>query len=933
MKKIIIILSILLTQVSLFAGIGKIEGRISDENNIPLTGATVKIEGTLLGARTDIDGHYVIKNIEPGKYNIEVSYISYEKKIITDVLIKDQNIVTVNVTMNKAPKGIKEVTVKATMKKENMSTLLVQQKNLATISDGISAESIRRTPDRNTSDVLKRVSGVSINEGKFAVVRGLPDRYNMALLNGMILPSTEADRKAFSFDMFPSNLLDNITILKAATPDMQGDFAGGVIDLNTKDIPTENYITVQVGTGVNTQGTFGPYNDSKNGSKDWIGIDDGSRKLPESFPVTDSFYSATFTRQMKNEASKSVKNDWEISKRNSMLPNRSLQTVGGYSTTFKNNSAFGLIGALTYNRSQRINYIERNDFELDSKPVFTFSDTVARDNVLAGALLNLGYRLNANHKITLRNTYNINSEDATINRFGDNKLTEQLIKASSAQFTSNTLLVNQLSGEHIFGKRKLKVQWAGAYNNINRNTPDLRKTYYVQNYSNGTTDSTFSAYVPIGKASPNYAGKFYSTLHENIYNGKVDITFPFNIKNVPQSIKVGGFAQSKNRVFSARVLGYVVSNISKFNSNLLELPEDKIFDPANMGDTGFRIDDITQPTDQYSATSNLSAAYIMFDNKFLKKMRAVWGVRYESFNQELKTKSNKEDVSVKHDFQSVLPSLNLTYSLNKKTNLRFCASKTLSRPEFREMSRFSFYDFNSNAVIQGFDSLVQASIQNYDLRYEIYPGKGELLSFSLFYKRFDKPVEQVFISQGAGSRLRYFQNGQSAKDFGVELEFRKSLAFLSEKEKSIWGNFSVFGNIAMIKSQVKLQGVSAEATSERPLQGQSPYLINVGASYSDPATGFSTTLLYNRIGKRLSEVGNYSYPDIYENARDVIDFQISKKVLNKLDIRLNVSDLLHQPFIFYQNTDANTSYQRTDNIIQKTSVGSSIGLSLAYKFN
>lgn len=932
MKKIAVLLLFLGTTFNLMAGIGKIEGKVTDETNAPLIGATVKIEGTLLGARTDIDGHFIIKNIELGKYNLEVSYVSYEKKLITDIIIKDDNIVTVNVSMAKAPKGMKEVTIKATLKKENLSSLLVQQKNLATISDGISAESIRRTPDRNTSDVLKRVSGVSINEGKFAVVRGLPDRYNMAMLNGMVLPSTEADRKAFSFDMFPSSLLDNITILKAATPDMQGDFAGGVIDLNTKDIPTENYLTVQLGSGMNTLGTFKPYNDSKNGKKDWLGFDDGSRKLPSSFPVTDSFYSTTFTRQQKIDASKEVPNNWEIKKRNSMMPNRNVQVVGGYSHTFKNNNVFGLIGAISYNRTQRINYIERNDYELSPVPVFTYSDTVARDNVLAGALLNMGYRINSNHKITFRNTFNVNSEDATINRFGDNKINEQFIKATSAQFTSNTLMVNQLSGEHVFTKRKIKLQWTGAYNNIVRNTPDLRKTYYSINYAN-PDDSTYTANVPMGKASPNFAGKFYSTLNENVYNGKVDITVPFTIQNVAQSVKVGGFIQNKNRDFSARVLGYVISNISKFDSKLLDLPEEKIFDQANMSDNGFRLDDITQPTDKYTASSDLHAGYIMFDNKFLKKMRAVWGVRYEGFSQELKTKNNKETVSIQHEFKSILPSLNLTYALNKKTNIRFCASKTLSRPEFREMSRFAFYDFNSNAVIQGNDSLVQASIQNYDLRYEIYPGKGELFSFSLFYKRFDKPVEQVFISQGAGSRLRYFQNGNYANDYGAELEFRKSLSFINENEKSIWSNISLFGNVAIIKSIVKLDDVSAEATSERPLQGQSPYLINVGASFNHAATGITSTLLYNRIGKRLSEVGNYSYPDIYENARDVIDFQLSKKVFNKLDIRLNFTDLLHQPFLFYQNNDENTNYTKTDNIIQKTTVGSSIGLSLAYKFN
>lgn len=931
MQKLLLLITLLFLNAFSYAGIGKIEGKITDENNAPMVGATIKIEGTALGARSDLDGNFVIKNVELGKYTLVVSYVSYETKMISDVVIKDATPIVVNISMNKAAKGIKEVVVKTVLKKENMSALLVQQKNMATISDGISAEAIRRTPDRNTSDVLKRVTGVSINEGKFAIIRGLPDRYNMAMLNGMVLPSTEADRKAFSFDMFPSNLLDNITIIKAATPDMQGDFAGGVIDLNTKDIPAENYLTFQLSTGMNTLGTFGPYNDSKNGKKDWLGLDDGSRALPKDFPITDSFYSGTYTRKQKVEASKMLNNNWQLNKKNTMMPNRNFQLAGGYTHTFKNQSMVGVTGAISYNRNERINYIERNDFDIDPIPVYSYNDTVARDNVLAGALLNIGFKLNDKHKILFRNTFNINSEDATINRLGDHKNNEQYIRSTSAQFTSNTLMVNQLSGEHLFTKRNIKLQWSGAYNDIHRNTPDLRKTYYVLNYNN-PDDTSFSAYVPIGKASPNFSGKFYSVLREKVYNGKVDITFPFNIQNMPQSVKVGTFMQSKHREFNARVLGYVITNVSQFDWSLLNKSEGEIFNTENMSEKGFRIDDITMPTDQYSAQSNLTAGYVMFDNKFLKKFRAVWGVRYEQFNQTMTTKVNKVPTDIKHQFNSWLPSMNITYSLNKKTNIRFCASKTLSRPEFREMSRFSFYDFNTNAVIQGYDSLVQASIQNYDLRYEIFPGKGQMFSFSLFYKHFDKPVEQVFFSQGAGSRLRYFQNGSYATDLGAEVEFRKTLGFISENEKSFWNNIVVFGNIALIKSKVKLSGVGAEATSQRPLQGQSPYLINMGTTITHPEWGLATTLVYNRIGIRLFDVGNYSFPDVYENSRDVIDFQISKR-FKKIDLRLNFGDILRQPILFYQNNDNDLKYSSKDNIIQKTIVGSSIGLSVAYRLS
>lgn len=930
MNKIFIFICFLCAGISAKANAGKIEGKVVDEKNVPITGAIVKLDGTAIGASSDFDGKYLLKNIPIGNYTLSISYVSYDKKVITDIKVENDGLQTINVSLTKSNKNLGGVTVKASIKRENLNALLIQQKNLATISDGVSAESIKRTPDRSSGDVLKRISGVSITDGKFAVVRGLMDRYNLAMLNGSVLPSSESDRKAFSFDMFPSNMLDQIVIVKAATPDMQGEFAGGVIEIISKDIPSQNFLQAQIGTGINTKGTFKSYNDSKNGKLDWLGISDNSRKLPENFPTTDSFNSNSYSNEKKYEATNSIENNWSMRKLKSMMPNRVMQISGGFAKELKKETVLGVIAAVSYNRSQRLNIVDRKEFEIGNTPTAYYTDTVARDQVLAGALLNVGLKLQGKHKINFRNMLNANSEDQTITRYGENLINQQLIKANAFYFNSNRLLSSQLSGDHILSKYKIKLQWNGAYHDILRNVPDFRRMYYLKN-TNDAEDTTWTANIPINRGSPLYAGKFYYTLKEKVYNGRVDITLPFDVLHTPQLLRVGVYYQNKNRTFDSRVLGYAISKISTFNNQYLDLPQDQIFNQQYIGDKGFRIDDITEPSNHYTAKSSLKAAYVMLDNSLFKNLRIVYGVRIENFEQELNSSIMKGvPYQVKKNNTNLLPSLNMTYALNKKTNLRFCASQTLSRPEFRELARFTFFDFNTNSVLLGNENLEQTKIQNYDVRYEVYPGQGEILSASLFYKRFDSPIEQYVKS----FRDRSYRNAKLANSYGVEIEGRKSFAFMTDQEKSWWNYLTVFGNVAFIKSKVEFKTEEAATNKSRPMQGQSPYLVNMGMSFIHPDHGFGLTLLYNRIGERLFEVGTIQvpYPDVYEKARDIVDLQISKTFYKKLEVRLSYGDILKQPYVYFQNDDFGSKYKKSSNIIAQTNIGSSIGLSATYKF-
>lgn len=897
-------------------------------------GATVMIEGTAKGARTDLDGKFTIRNVEDGKFTINISYVAYEKKTISDIIVKDGKSDFLNINLTKSSKNLKEIVVKTAAKKESINALLIQQKNLATISDGISGEMIKKTADRNTSDVLKRVSGVTIVDNKFAVIRGLADRYNLAMLNGDILPSSESDRKAFAFDIFPSSLLENIVITKAATPDRPAEFAGGIIDLATKDIPNENFLTAQVGTGMNTIGTFDAYKQGATSKTDWLGYDKTTRIIPSNIPSTEEYQKQTNTQ--KYETSKLFGNNWKITDKNSMPLNRSIQIAGGLNKKFGKESAIGLIAGMSYNRNFKANYLDRGDLN-GSVVAYKYNDTVYKDNVLMGGIFNVGFKINNQHKINFKNVLTANSENQTIFREGELIENDQLIKSNASWLTNNRLISNQLNGEHVITKQKIKIQWGIGQNAIKRTTPDLRKFYTKKD----DLDTTFIANITL-QGSPFYSGTYFDETIEKIKNGNIDVTVPYKIAGLNQSTKIGTYIQKKDRTFDARVFGYKQGKTSGHNINLDYLPQDQIFSPENMKASGYLLDEITQPNNSYKANSTLQAAYIMNDHSIMEKLRVVYGVRIENFKQQLaEGDAVKGEITTNKNNTNILPSVNLTYLLNKKTNIRFCASKTLSRPEFRELASSSFFNFSNLLTYQGTNTLEQSKIQNYDVRYEYFMGKGELISGSVFYKYFDKAIETAMVPN---AKLISYQNAPKATCYGLELEFRKSLSFLSSSEKSIVNNIAVFGNFAYIKSNVNIEAIVAggeKVIYKRAMQGQSPYIINFGASYTHPEKNIGVNLVFNRIGERIFAVGDFGDAlHLYEAARNILDLQISKKFYKKVEVKLSLGDLLSNPSVYYYNTlkdntkdNSNTSYQKNqDFIYSKQLNGKNIGLSVSYQF-
>jgi TonB-dependent receptor len=932
----------------IFGQTGTISGKVTDgKTSETLPGVKILVENQTYRMISDLDGNFIFQNIPVGTYSLVFNYNGYNTKIISDIAVKSNEVTSFEIVMEPIVKEIGAVTVTATVNKESTDNVIKMQRNAAGQVDGISQEAIKRSPDRDASAVLKRVSGASVQDNKFVIIRGLNDRYNTAMINGLPLPSTEADRKAFSFDIFPSTMLDNMMIYKTASPDLPGDFAGGVIQVNTKEIPDKDFVSFSVGTNYNTQSTFKSYSNYEGSKNDWIGFGAKDRMYPDALPSTTEFKSLLSNPVTRFENSKVFSNDWQINNQKSSPLGQNYQV--GFAKTIRPDStktnAFGVIGALSYNYTRRYLDVTRKDYNEDSSRVFDYKDATYRENVSWGAMLNFAYKFGKNNKITLKNLYSNNSTDQVILRTGENIDADQIIKATAMQYTSSKMLTSQLNGEHLLkvaDSTSLKVKWGLNYSKTLTTIPNLKRMLYYKNRTpQGTmSDSIFTAYVPFGAPSPDFAGKFFSNLGEDLYAAMAEIAIPYKLFKDKSALKFGYAGSIKERQFDARVFGYAINSPAQFNYDLLTLPQDSIFAEENINAKGFKLGESTNPSDSYTASTNLHAGYIMTDQKLTSKLRAVYGLRVENFRQKLSSITYGGDsINIDNTTLSYLPSLNLTYALNKKINLRGAVSRTVARPDFRELAPFSFYDFNTSSAVVGNDTLEAANITNVDLRFEFFPGSGQIISTSVFYKDFKNPIENTVFFGGSGSRTYTFRNVANAVDYGIEIEYRTKLSKIDSLFNSnALDNFTFYTNLTLVKSVVDLSNVATAVTDEekyRPMQGQSPYLINGGLVYQNDDKGFGASLLVNRIGRRIAFVGTNGYQDIYENPRTVLDLQLAKTVFKNKngEIKINASDIFNQNAIFYQDFNRSKKYEaEEDKVIQGIKYGRNFSISFSYKF-
>ena len=914
-----------------------------------LRGATVLLEGTKRGAITDPKGNFLIKNLSPGTYTLVVRYVGYESKRISSITVEPGKTTRISVVLDRDRQLVsRDVVVEARRTTETQAAMLALRKNSAAVSDGVSIEEIKKLPDADAGQALRRVTSVTLAGDKFLIVRGASDRYNNAMLNGVVLTSTEPDRKAFTYDLLPSEMLESATITKTFTPDLPGNFTGGLVQLNTVEFPSQSIVRISFGSSVNDN-TFlqpGRYVSSPGGRLDWLGFDDGTRtNLPAGLPsdrrqmsallsAVRNPYDTTGARERWATVSRSFNNqNWQRSQRTLQTPNSSVALAySNVASIF--GSDLGIVASLNYSNSWNIGTIERNGILADRSLWFVNSGLNPSRTTTLGSMLNLALRTNSYNTVSLRTIFNHTADEDVVVLNGQNYIQVLDVKQISMQYVEKTLLSTVLSAEHSLPELgNAAIDWKLGYSYSNRTEPDYRRFRYArQTPSNDGYVEPFTSdivsFTPLGQGDGARAGRFFSSLDEGSYSGAVNVQLPLS----SLKLKTGFLTEHRQRSFSARSFTYVPGPEFALDYDVFTIPDSvqwadpsRIFRPENFGVQGIGLSEDSRLADAYQASERLYAGYLMGDWSLDDAglgipIRVIGGLRYEDNRQQLESYDlSDRKVQVDLPTRDWLPALSVIVKLSDVMNLRLAGSQTLARPALREFAPFAFWDFSTQSQVMGNPTLTRSRITNYDVRWEWFPSPGEVISLGAFYKRILDAIEEtIFLEQSEIART--FRNAEGpAQNYGLEIELRKRLDLLGP-----WGENVIFSmNYARIFSEVEVtQGGQLD---RRSMWGQSPYTLNVAAFWSIPEWDATLSVGYNVFGRRIVLVGLrnaylFEDPHTYELPRDVIDLSATKR-LGNLELRLTLRDILNQPL----------RWEQGGTIVQSTIRGRSIGLGVSYR--
>lgn len=893
---------------------GKITGTIKDsKDSSGLPGVVINIRTTDKNAVTDIDGHFEINDLPNGTYELVATYVSYKKQV-QRIVVNGDNPVVVDFALVSERAQISGVSVKATRATQTEVAVLNEIRKSSVIVSGISAAQIGKTMDRNAADVVKRIPGVTIQDDRFINVRGLADRYNTVWLNDAGAPSAEVDKKSFSFDLIPSGLIDRILVFKTPSPELPGDFAGGMVKIYTTSLPAKNTYTFGLQTSYRSGSTGTNFNYNERSKTDWLGYDDGQRSLPEGFPnyKPDDPNAGAEVASL----SKLFKNDWIVKTKKQPLD---LRVNGSASNIFR-------IGKVKIGNTFGFSYSSTNtNFDrqiyawVDTSKQLHFNDqeSIAKNNI--GLLDNLVVAI-GNTKIEWKNLYNQVGTSTVIYRTTD---TNDVVSGGGKQekersyvmgYESKATYTSQLSGTHKNDADTRHYNWTLGYTDLFRNQPSLRRIRYVET---APGSDIYQSLVPGGVPDiVNGGGRFYAELYEHVYSFSHQFSQKFRIteKFVPE-VNVGNYVEYRSRFFNARELGFTLRG-SAISDSLLRLPINDIFAEQNVGSiTQFRIGDGTSDYAHYNATNRLIASFISLNVAITPRLKAVGGVRYEDNLYTLSASLNQRPVAPEITTNFLLPSINVSYNFSSKSLLRFAYGKTVNRPEFRETAPFYFYDFQRRAGTYGAlsfgDTLEVAEIHNIDARYEFYPSAGEVFQAGVFYKKFKNPIQQAMGYYGGDLSFSYV-NGSTATSYGLELDARKNLMFLDDKiGTGFLKNFTIVGNLTLAKSDLTIDSsiTTTDLNKKATLEGQSNYVINFGAFYQNDTLGLQGSLLYNVYGPRLYAIGTTTDdPNIGELAFHSLDFTLSKTFFKHYNVNFGVQNLLDQTFRFRNDTNRDNKF-------------------------
>jgi len=924
---------------------GHIVGTIVDgDNGEPLIGANVFLEGTLMGSACDLKGNYEIRNVPVGTYTLVVSMIGYTKTTITNVVVKADEITKINTSVKPEAIMTEEVVVEAKALKNTEAILLKDRQRAKAVSDAISSEAITRAGSGNAAEAMKQVTGASVVEGKYVYVRGLGDRYTSTQLNGAEIPSTNPYKRAGSIDLIPTNLVDNIVTLKSFTPDKPGNFSGGTVDIKTKDFPEQFNMSFSTGTSYNSQANLkdGGALTASGSDLDWLGMDDGAREIPSILADKDVEIPSVGAARKSREAAYRLEQLTKAFNPQMRPTNSTFPLNQSYSFSIGNqlnvlNRPLGFIASLSYSRSySSYDNGSLKRWGLGSATAtslvndFSLNDSKSSSEVLWGGLLKATYKLAPSHLISLNGLYNRNGENTAHYLQGSYPYDldeKDVFQTSVIHFSERKLASVQLSGEHQFANLLgTRVSWKTSYVDTKQDEPDNRyfTSYYRYDWS-GKLVHGIKQNVP--------PSRYFRYMDENRMEGALDVTVPFKQWSGSHgSVKIGGLFAQKERGYTERLFFYSQSPKYNYNGDPMALFADDnvgvidstVYNGNTYYDFGLYLLESITPASTYDADETISAVYAMLDLPLMKKFRFIGGARFETTDLNLVTDDpTKDEGKLKTD--DVLPSVNLIYSITENMNLRAAYGRTLARPSFREVAPFATFDFMGGDTYIGNPHLKRTLIDNVDLRWEWFSRPGEIYAVSAFWKNFENPIERVIINV---NHEIMWKNVDEARVLGLEFEVRKNLDIISP----YLNQFNVGGNLSLVDSRVDIspeemamiRATRPEADDTRPLEGQSPFIVNLNLTYDNFERGIVTSLYYNLFGERLSEVSLGGTPDVYEQPAGMLNLTFSWKFMQHLTLNFAGKNLLDSKLKKIHD------FKGTNYIYSEYHLGRSFSLGLKY---
>lgn len=909
---------------------GTLSGTVVSDAGDPLAGARVVLEEGELSTVSDEKGSFAFGRVPAGDVTITASLEGYLSQTLSvevapgrdsqqEILLPKEDQRRTIVTVGK----LRADTERAQIKDRRFASNVV---------DNIGKQEMSAAGKSDVAEAVESLPGVSL-VGAFAYVRGLGGRYSQVLYNRLRLPSPEPEKRVVALDQFPANLVESISVAKTYSPELPAEFAGGSVQIRSIDVPREGFLTFSFSGKFRDGTTFNNFETYRGGNADIVTFDDGARELPGAIPGTRVQVGANGLNSSTVQGlGRSFGNNWNNESRTAP-PDHKLSVSAGDSFEV-GEGILGVVAGVNWGNkylqvSNETTQVVINAGSTDApeaRPRNTFSLDTSTFEAEVSALVNLTYELNPAQRVGIRNFVTRSSTDRVRLQEGFDQQLGDDLRVIQLRWVEKALYNSQLFGEHLLAG-DIFATWHAAVSYTERDEPDRRQVQYE--FDNG--EFTFRNISESGSRDFLYQDEL---LQDYALNLAIPFS-PFGVADSDsdpdrldpeQKIQFGASVVQTERDFDARRFRFVPqgAEVDEFGNPLDYVgPPEEIFAPAQINPDGLELREFTRAEDSYDGTQDIYAGYVSTAFRVTEWLRIQGGVRYEDSNQQVDTIGVGGPVTSTVDEQDWVPSLNVTFALPADMQVRLAGSRTVSRPEFRELSPFQFRDQAGGFAARGNPDLDRALITSYDLRWEWFPSPGDLFSISGFYKDFEDPIEKVIIPT-ASDPITSWENADAAEVMGVEVELRKNLGFLSRvAELDLFEQLTFRANFAYIDSEVESSQnpLFVQTNDSRPLEGQPEYTLNLGLFYDSRDLGLACSVTMNTFGETIVGVGTQGVDDEVSVPRFALDINLSKDI-GRGTLSVSVENILDDDF--------KTEQDGFDTRKFKTGIAFGIGYSLTF---